>query len=87
MFNIIYYLIFLVFALKLLMYHFVLIISNLTTKDEINKGKMFIVNPYKYSDLFKNIKESLCPLLSNVSFLEQNDVETTSTKILNVKLK
>jgi len=86
MFNLIYSLIYLVFTLKLLVYHSVLIIFNLTTKDEMNKNKMFIVNPYKSSDLGKNIKDALCPLLRNVSFLEINDIECNETKLLSVNL-
>jgi hypothetical protein len=86
MFNLIYSLIFLVFTLRLLVFHSVLIIFNLTTKDEMNINKMFIVNPYRKSDIRKNIKDALCPLLRSVSFLEMNDNECNETILISVNL-
>lgn len=77
MFLIIYSLLSLIFTLKLLVYHTLLILNNLTTKEEINRKKsVYLGNPYKMLSLAQNLSQALCPKISKDSFLSMKEMKT-----------
>ena len=79
-FIIIYCLLMLVFTLKLLVYHILLIKSNQTTKEEIsNSNKVFLENPYEMQSNMQNLKEALWPKQRNESFLIITDMRISDT--------
>lgn len=69
-FIIIYCLLFMVFTLRLFIYHICLVVSNLTTKEEVFKHRRLIKNLYDRGDILYNISQALFPRKRNESLKE-----------------